>query len=117
MSSQGRSKLIVLLIIALAGMGLYYFLSNFQPGKRQSTGKEEAAQAGHLYFCSMHPDYQSNKQGDCPICFMKLVEQKPAEVAKNRGNKESASPGKKYTFALCIRKLSLISQVTVPYAV
>lgn len=95
MVSQGRSKLIVLLIIALAGLGLYYFLSNFQPGKRQSTGKEEAAQAGHLYFCPMHPDYQSDKHGDCPICFMKLVEQKPAEVAKNRGNKESASPGEK----------------------
>ena len=95
MSSQGRSKLIVLLIIALAGLGLYYFLSNFQPGKRQLTGKEEAAQAGHLFFCPMHPDYQSDKQGDCPICGMKLVEQKPAEGAQSRGNKESASPGEK----------------------
>jgi multidrug efflux pump subunit AcrA (membrane-fusion protein) len=94
MSSQGRRKLIVLLIIALAGLGLYYFLSNFQPGNRQSTGKEEAAQAGHLYFCPMHPDYQSDKQGDCPICFMKLVEQKPAEVAKVTGAKTTASPGK-----------------------
>ncbi len=94
MSSQGRSKLIVLLIIALAGLGLYYFLSNFRPGKMQSTGKEEAAQAGHLYFCPMHPDYQSDKQGDCPICGMKLVEQKPAEGAQSQGNKETASPEK-----------------------
>jgi len=107
MSSQGRSKLIVLLIIALAGLGLYYFLSNFRPGKMQSTGKEEAAQAGHLYFCPMHPDYQSDKQGDCPICFMKLVEQKPAEGAQSRGNKESASPGE--TIYICPMHPQIIS--------
>ena len=95
MLSQGRSKLIVLLIIVLVGVGLYYFISSFQPVKRQLTGKEESNQVRHIYFCPMHPDYQSDKQGDCPICGMRLVEQKPAEGSKTQGNKETAAPEKK----------------------
>jgi len=93
MLSQGKSKLIVLLIIVLVGVGLYYFLSSVQPGKKLLVG-EEAAQVKHVYFCPMHPDYQSDKQGDCPICGMRLVEQKPAAGSKTASNKETAAPEK-----------------------
>ena len=47
-------------------------------------GAQEAAQQ---YYCPMHPDYRSDKPGDCPICGMRLVpvekkkEEKPAPVA------------------------------------
>ena len=33
-------------------------------------GVQEAAQQ---YYCPMHPDYHSDKPGDCPICGMRLV--------------------------------------------
>lgn len=57
-------------------------------------GVQEAAQQ---YYCPMHPDYHSDKPGDCPICGMRLVpvekkkEEKPAAVA-------AASPQRKVLF-------------------
>ena len=95
MSSRGTSKLIVLLVIVLAGVGLYFLLRTEQPGGRQLMGKEELAPVKRLYFCPMHPDYQSDKQGDCPICGMKLVEKIPAAGSKNRGDNATSSPEKK----------------------
>jgi Cu(I)/Ag(I) efflux system membrane fusion protein len=40
--------------------------------------EEHVAQQGPLYHCPMHPNYTSDKPGDCPICGMKLV---PIEAA------------------------------------
>ncbi len=95
MSSRGRSKLIVLVFIVLVGAGTYYIYRTAQPGRNLSAGKGQSEQGKHLYFCPMHPDYQSDKQGDCPICFMKLVEKKPAEGSTSRNDKEIAFPGEK----------------------
>ncbi len=41
---------------------------------------------GGKYYCPMHPDYHSDKPGDCPICGMRLVlaEKKDAEPAAAR---------------------------------
>jgi membrane fusion protein, copper/silver efflux system len=36
------------------------------------------------WTCSMHPQYVSDKPGDCPICGMKLVQKKAAEPAARR---------------------------------
>ena len=47
----------------------------------------EIREAAQQYYCPMHPDYRSDKPGDCPICGMRLVpvekkkEEKPAPVA------------------------------------
>jgi len=46
-------------------------------GCRQTTpsGAQTPAAAAHVtrYHCPMHPTYISDKQGDCPICGMRLV--------------------------------------------
>jgi RND family efflux transporter MFP subunit len=85
----------VLVSIVLVGAGLYFLFRSEQPGGKQLMNKEESAPVKQLYFCPMHPDYQSDKQGDCPICFMKLVEKKPAAGSTSSGDKETSSPGKK----------------------
>jgi len=47
----------------------------------------EIREAAQQYYCPMHPDYRSDKPGDCPICGMRLVpvekkkEEKPVPVA------------------------------------
>ena len=49
------------------------------PGKKGVVGEGETAKemAGGekkaLYHCPMHPNYTSDRPGDCPICGMKLV--------------------------------------------
>jgi membrane fusion protein, copper/silver efflux system len=53
-----------------------------EPEKK--TGPAEVAKApahersaGDVYYCPMHPDYQSDKPGTCPICKMDLVKREP----------------------------------------
>jgi RND family efflux transporter MFP subunit len=36
-------------------------------------GFSETLPGKTVYYCPMHPDYKSDKQGDCPICNMSLV--------------------------------------------
>ena len=55
----------VILMSAFAGAWLY-----------RCTVSQEAkseTEAGATYYCPMHPSYQSDKPGNCPICSMKLV--------------------------------------------
>lgn len=44
--------------------------------------RDDAAQAGIQYHCPMHPDYVSDKPGDCPICGMRLVPMEKAGARK-----------------------------------
>lgn len=55
----------------------------------------KADEGGTRYHCPMHPDYQSDKPGDCPICGMRLVpmEKKDAEpAAAHQHGAPSAAP-------------------------
>jgi membrane fusion protein, copper/silver efflux system len=42
-------------------------------------GGEMKANAQQLYYCQMHPTIQSDKPGECPICYMSLVKRGTAE--------------------------------------
>lgn len=44
------------------------------------------------YYCPMHPDYKSDKPGNCPICSMKLVPLAGSPAA-GQAPARSASPG------------------------
>jgi Cu(I)/Ag(I) efflux system membrane fusion protein len=44
--------------------------------------EENALPQGPLYHCPMHPNYTSDKPGDCPICGMKLVPSEGADAGK-----------------------------------
>ena len=37
--------------------------------------RNAAAEAGDIYFCTMHPDQVKREPGACPLCGMKLVAQ------------------------------------------
>lgn len=60
---------VVLIIAVLAAVffvanGHYHFIK---------WGGEHKAAAVALYYCPMHPNIQSDRPGECPICYMSLV--------------------------------------------
>jgi Cu(I)/Ag(I) efflux system membrane fusion protein len=96
--------ILVILVLAAAGAGTVFIacsrnMSTGQPGAQQ------AQKAASKYYCPMHPNYVSDKPGDCPICGMSLVameqEQPLQTVVKKRmyrstmmPNEVSDKPGK-----------------------
>jgi len=56
-------------------------------------------QKGQQYYCPMHPNYRSDKPGDCPICGMRLVpvekqeKEKPATLASSLAPVEATGEG------------------------
>lgn len=57
---------------------------------RSDTGTAQSGRA--MFHCPMHPTYVSERQGDCPICNMKLVPIKGAETAAKTAPKKFHCP-------------------------
>lgn len=59
---------VVILAIIIAGAGtIPHFIEHKDNGKLADASNKQ------MYHCPMHPNYISDKPGDCPICGMKLV--------------------------------------------
>jgi RND family efflux transporter MFP subunit len=82
----------------LAGVlvsGGYWIISRQNSAQGPATSPK-----AQKYHCPMHPEYVSDKPGDCPICGMKLVpvesEASPEKAKGEQTSQESAgSPAKK----------------------
>jgi len=71
-------------IIALATLALIVILAAFVVYKSLPQNASSVTQTVK-YTCPMHPDYISDKPGDCPICGMKLVPMKTEPVSGTTG--------------------------------
>ncbi len=90
-----------LLILALIGAGLGYWY-RFHPA-RSGGDHREAAQA--VYYCPMHPEYTSDRPGECPICGMTLVKREEPQPDQAEAHPEAFPPG---TVRIDPRKQQLI---------
>ncbi|GBC81751.1 Cation efflux system protein CusB [bacterium HR10] len=92
-----RSRLLwigLLLILVLIGIGLgsryYQHRRAVEPGG--GAGLNGQAQSGKaVYYCPMHPEYTSEKPGECPVCGMTLV--KREEPGHPPAHEEALPPG------------------------
>ena len=81
-----RRAIIVGVIIVAAIIGVF-IPGRYNNIQRKMTVSETAKD---LYYCPMHPNYTSDKPGDCPKCGMTLVkrEVKPQESSKQAGERK-----------------------------
>lgn len=98
-----KSVVVVLFLIVIVVVGYSYrdalrstkLVEIFLGKNNKATSKEE------VYRCPMHPQYTSNKPGECPICNMALVKDELKEEKKilywvdpMNPNHRSDKPGK-----------------------
>jgi len=85
--------------VKLAGyiaLGLCIVGASFVAGARwarRHAGPASQQQAVETYACPMHPQYRSDRQGDCPSCGMRLEPVREEGVAAATGDGTALPPG------------------------
>lgn len=82
------SKIIIYFVIFLGVFSFFFYSQLPDPSSQLFQPSEVYAQEKKpVYYCPMHPGYVSDKPGDCPICYMKLVkkEPEPAQLPAKKG--------------------------------
>jgi membrane fusion protein, copper/silver efflux system len=90
----------IMLILLAAGGALYWFYGpRGGSGIGQWLGLKSTAKAEEVWYCPMHPNYKSNKPGECPICHMTLVKLEPEAGGPGGapGGPATAAPGEPET--------------------
>jgi len=76
LENKGRRKIVAALVLIVLTVAMAFYWGK-QVGKStrsaQTAGSSEPISTKDTYYCPMHPNYKSDKPGNCPICSMKLV--------------------------------------------
>ena len=78
-----RRAIIVSVIIVAAVLGVFVVSRHFVT----RTGIPASGTAKEVYYCPMHPNYTSDRPGDCPICGMSLVKRETGPPAGEKPTK------------------------------
>ena len=97
MSQSGSVAWLLVLLIALGGsLGVGYIYRDLLGETKlgQFLHLKTAATSKDTYYCPMHPQYQSERPGTCPICNMNLEKAVPAKEATSRPQTSAATDKK-----------------------
>jgi len=83
-----RNFFIGFILASVLVSGGYWIISRHNAAQGLATSPEV-----QKYHCPMHPQYISDKPGDCPICGMKLVPMESAASPESASQGEQASQG------------------------
>lgn len=72
MKPAQKNILIFIIAAAVIFLGAMLFI------QKRPAAHDHSAQSKDVYYCPMHPTYVSDRPGDCPICYMKLVKKEPS---------------------------------------
>lgn len=70
----------ILIVIVIASGGFFILRSWSNPSHKPTVAE--------IYYCPMHPEYTSPKQGVCPICNMNLVKRKKSSDVSEKDQVE-----------------------------
>jgi len=83
-----RNFFIGFILASVLVSGGYWIVSRQHASQGQATAPKV-----QKYHCPMHPEYISDKPGDCPICGMKLVPMESAASSETPAKGEQAGQG------------------------
>ncbi len=104
---MNSKKLIALTIVAGLAFGIAGAIYKKGPASVEKQARKD------IYYCPMHPQYTSDRPGDCPICNMKLVKKESAEVKHDAMDMKESQVNGHATVSLNIEKQQMIGIQTV----
>lgn len=103
--------LIVALLVLSAGAIWCFWVKRYRifPHMQEdiSTGKQ-----AEVYVCPMHPNYSSDKPGNCPICGMKLIDKTPEPDKEDHSKYKDHQKEDKFAVEIDVNKQQLIGIAT-----
>ncbi|MBI4226658.1 MAG: efflux RND transporter periplasmic adaptor subunit [Candidatus Omnitrophica bacterium] len=75
-------KFVLVVLVVAAALAVAVAVrsgTRIDPRLGRPPGQHGAIAGKAVYYCPMHPTYTADKQGNCPICSMKLMKREPGE--------------------------------------
>ena len=102
--------LVVVLLLLSAGAIWCFWVKKYRiiPHMKEDLS---ATKQSKVYVCPMHPNYTSDKPGDCPICGMKLIDKTPVKESDEHAGHEKKKS--KFAVEIDVNKQQLIGIATI----
>ena len=88
------NKKLVIIIGIIFAFGVIFLIARTR-GHASSGHPQSQVTSKAAYYCPMHPNYVSDKPGDCPICSMRLVPSNVEGLVRAGTGAPSAAKGQK----------------------
>jgi len=102
-----RNLIIIAAIILAAGIGTAIWYEHNSHVEQNSVSENQT-----IYYCPMHPNYTSDRPGECPICGMTLVKMEK-EIPKHENEEIKQSDNTSVTISADRQQLIRVKKATI----